>query len=253
MIKDISDVERAWRLALGVLAKNILISDDDFMSYGGVVAVVGPTGVGKTTTIAKLAARFAIQHGHRNVALVSTDNFRIGAHEQLLSYARILDVPLHMAQDQEELKRILLSLYDKKLVLIDTAGMSQRDIRLSEQLVSLHESSPMVRSFLVLPANTQLSAMDEIVRSFKRSHLAGMVITKLDEAASLGSVLTVSIRHRLPIAYVGVGQRVPEDLQPARAHQLVSQAVSLMRKYKETSDEDVLAVKFSGVAAHAGI
>jgi flagellar biosynthesis protein FlhF len=246
-VSDGEDLERAWRTALANLANRIPISDDDFMSHGGVVAVVGATGVGKTTTVAKLAARFAMQQGPRNVALVTTDSFRIGAHEQLQSFARILGVPLHMAREKDELSQVLSGLFDKKLVLIDTAGMSQRDLRLSEQFATLQESSPLIRCYLTLSANTQLAALDEVIRAFGKVDLVGCVITKLDEAASLGGTLTATIRHRLPIAYVGVGQRVPEDLQPARAHRLVSQAVPFMDKQVHNKDKDALAVKFSGL------
>ena len=246
-VKDISDLDRAWRLGLATLAKRIPIGDDDLLNFGGVVALVGATGVGKTTTVAKLAARFAMQHGQRNVALVTTDTYRIGAQEQLLNFARILGVPLHTANDHDELGRILAGLYDKKLVLIDTAGMSQRDLRLTEQFATLKESSPIIRTYLVMSANTQLAAMDEVVRTFGSADLAGAIVTKLDEAANLGGAITVAIRHQLPIVYVATGQRVPEDLQPARAHRLVSRAVPLSQRHGEVSDEDAIALKFAGM------
>ena len=156
---------------------------------------------------------------------------------------------------------MLHQLGDRKLVLIDTAGMSQRDLRLSEQFEALSASSPLVRPYLTLSANTQLPVLDESIRAFKRVRLAGCVVTKIDEAASLGAVISATVRHELPIAYLGTGQRVPEDLQPARARQLVSLAVPLGRRYAETEDSDVLANRFCGPnadgscgrgAAHAG-
>ncbi|HKJ75843.1 MAG TPA: flagellar biosynthesis protein FlhF, partial [Gammaproteobacteria bacterium] len=129
-----NDGEHNWRQALGLLARRVPVTGDDILTQGGVVAVVGPTGVGKTTTVAKLAARYTLRHGRNRVALVTTDSYRIGAHQQLKTYGRILGVPVHVANDAEELQRTLEGLQDKELVLIDTAGMSQRDMRLSEQL-----------------------------------------------------------------------------------------------------------------------
>lgn len=250
-INEPQDMDRAWRKALALLAKRLPISDDDPLTSGGAVAVVGPTGVGKTTTIAKLAARFVMQYGKRHLALVSTDTFRLGAQEQLLSFARILDVPLHTVRGAEELSRVLAGLYDKTLVLIDTAGMSQHDMRLNEQFTTLYEGSPLIKTYLAISANTQLAALDEVVRAFGRVHLTGCVITKLDEAGSLGGALTVAVRHQLPITYLGVGQRVPEDLQPARAHRLVSHAVPMGDRHIEQADQEALAVRYAGAVSSA--
>ncbi|MDH3452872.1 MAG: flagellar biosynthesis protein FlhF [Gammaproteobacteria bacterium] len=250
-LRDETNLERSWRHVLAELARQVPISDDDLMNRGGVVALVGATGVGKTTTVAKLAARFTMQHGQRDVALVTTDTYRIGAKEQLLHFAQIIGIPLYAANDGQELEKILARLCDKRLVLIDTAGMSQRDIRLTEQFVTLREVTPLLKSYLVMSANTQLAALDEVVRMFGGADLAGCIVTKLDEATSLGSAITVSIRHRLPIAYVGTGQRVPEDLSPARAHRLIGRAVPLARRYGEAEDDDAMAVKFAGMGGHA--
>lgn len=227
---DTGEPDQAWRQALAVLAHRIPVTDDDILSHGGVVALVGPTGVGKTTMVAKLAARFALRHGKRHVALVSTDNFRIGAYEQLHTYGQLIGVPVYSATDPQELARILGELCDKRLVLIDTAGMSQRDMRLSEQLATLHGGDPAVRTYLVLSANTQLATQNEVVQAFRRTRLDGCILTKLDEAVSLGAALSAVVRHGLPVAYVGDGQRVPEDMHPARAHSLVSRAVALIQQ-----------------------
>ncbi|MBI5461878.1 MAG: flagellar biosynthesis protein FlhF, partial [Gammaproteobacteria bacterium] len=131
-VGPVEDDEQAWRRALGLLAHHVAVTDDDILNSGGIVALVGSTGVGKTTTVAKLAARFALRHGQRSVALITTDCYRIGAHEQLFTYGRILGVPVQVASSHEELRNALSSLSDKRLVLIDTAGMSQRDLRLAE-------------------------------------------------------------------------------------------------------------------------
>ncbi|WP_126453806.1 flagellar biosynthesis protein FlhF [Sulfuriflexus mobilis] len=244
------DYDYMWRESLGRLAQRLPISDSDILDEGGVIALLGPTGVGKTTSIAKLAARYALRHGSHNVALVTTDSYRIGAHEQLRIYGRILNVPVRIANDGHELHETLASLQDKRLVLIDTAGMSQRDIRLSEQIAVIHEGSPMVRSFLVLSATTQFTALDEAVKVFAAAEPEGCIITKTDEASSLGPVLSVIYKHNLPVAYVADGQRVPEDLRLARAHNLVKQAMELKQDEERMLEQDLLAMAAEGQGTH---
>lgn len=245
------DVEHSLQAALKQLVHQISVVDDDILNRGGVYAMVGPTGVGKTTTIAKLAARFAMRHGQKHVALVSTDNYRIGAHEQLLTYGRLLGVPVHTVNNAQELQQLLHTLYDKKLVLIDTAGMSQRDVRLSEQFVHLSGQQSLIKSYLVLSANSQLPTLNEVVKSFKKANLAGCILTKVDEAVSLGGVLSTMIKHHLPAAYVSNGQRVPEDLQPARARDLVDDMIKHAKNHRERTDDDFMAVAFTGGVSHA--
>ena len=247
------DTHKMWRLALGQLADEIPIAEDDLIEAGGIVALVGPTGVGKTTTAAKLAARFLMRHGQKSVGLISTDSYRIGAHEQLQHYARILGVPLKTAHNREEIGAALDSFLDKKLILIDTPGMSQRDMRLNEQMVALRDSFAVMRIYLVLAANTQLGALDEAAKGFGRADLSAVIITKLDETTSVGAAITVAIRHKLPLAYLGVGQRVPEDLQIARAHRLVSRAVPMMSDYSDNLDKEKMAMRFGSGVARAGI
>jgi flagellar biosynthesis protein FlhF len=182
---------------------------------GGIMAVVGPTGAGKTTTIAKLAARWCMHHGSQDLALVSTDGYRIGAREQLMTYARILGVPMYAANSGMDLARALERLKSKKLVLIDTAGMGPRDVRLAEQLAALQLGAARARVMLALPAQGEGHALEEIVQAFARLAPAACILTKVDEAASLGAVISTTLRHKLKIAYVCDGQRVPEDLHAA--------------------------------------
>ncbi len=238
--------EVALRQALAMVARHLPVTGDDIVERGGIIAVVGPTGVGKTTTVAKLAARFALRHGRRHVALVSTDNYRIGAQDQLRNFGRILGVPVQTAANAGELARVLDDLRDKRLVLIDTAGMSQRDVRLAEQFNTLRHQKAVVRSYLVVSANTQLSSLNETAKAFKRAGLAGCVITKTDEATSLGGVLTMLLRQRLPAAYLGTGQRVPEDLLPARSDKLVQNALVLVEQHHQGVDDEELALAFGG-------
>jgi flagellar biosynthesis protein FlhF len=245
--------DELWRIPLALLVRHIPVADDRLLDEGGVAAVVGPTGVGKTTTIAKLAARFALRHGTRHVALVSTDGYRIGAREQLLTFARIIGVPMHVAADARELGDVLDSLAPRKLVLIDTAGMSRRDLRLEEQLRALARHGDRVRILLALAANTEHAALEDCVRIFAPLKPGACVLTKVDEAASLGAALSTVIRHRLPIAHVTDGQRVPEDLHAGSARRiwLVRTAAKLLERSQRVPDEARLAQHFGKVAAHA--
>ncbi len=246
-----NDAQKAWRNALGALAHKLPVTGDDILTRGGVVALLGPTGVGKTTTAAKLAARFAARHGARRVALVTTDNYRIGAHEQLRAYARILDVPLRVAADQNELREILKELADRQLVLIDTAGMSQRDMRLAEQIALIRAGSADIQNYLVLSATTREAGVDEIIRYYRHVNPRGCILTKVDEAGSLGGVLSQIIKHKLPAAYVSDGQKVPEDLYTASAHRLISRSDAMMRRGEQAPEDPSLAMILGGMTANA--
>lgn len=228
--------EDAWNQTLDLIQGQIGTTHNDILSQGGVVALVGPTGVGKTTTIAKLAARYAQIHGPDSVALVTTDTYRIAASEQLQTYARIIGCPIKVARDAEELNAVLLQFRQRRLVLIDTAGMGQRDLRLSEQLATLMESSRLrIRPYLVLSSTAQASVQNDIVRQFKKIPLSGCIFTKLDESLSLGEVISTAIHNSLPISYLTDGQQVPEDIQIADARVLVRQAAAMEANSKEGS------------------
>jgi len=246
------DEQHAWQLALSELSAMLPIAENDFLDQGGIVALVGSTGVGKTTSIAKLAARYVLRHGQRHVALVTTDSYRIGAHEQLMTYGRLLGIPVQVASDHKELCSILNSLSDKRLVLIDTAGMSQRDVRLSEQFAMLADTGVPVHTLLVLSATLHSSVLDETIQAFSSVALEGAILTKLDEAASLGGVLSTVIRQHLPLMFITDGQRVPEDLHPARAHSLVQQAAQLMIHDALPTDA-IMAERFGGLQANVHV
>jgi flagellar biosynthesis protein FlhF len=247
------DLEQGWRKALYLLASALPVSGTDLLDDGGIVAVIGPTGVGKTTTIAKIAARFVMRHGARHLALLATDQFRIGAREQLHTYGRILNVPVRSAGSVEELESALNAFADRRLVLIDTAGMSPRDVRLSEQLAMLRVGDRPVRRYLALAANTERTALERAVKAFSEVACDACVLTKADEAGRLGAPLATLIANRLPLAYVADGQRVPEDLQLARAHTLVTRAAQLLESAPDGADDDsdLMALAGSGAHAHA--
>jgi flagellar biosynthesis protein FlhF len=241
------------QIPMALLIKNLPLVDDFTAELGGVMALVGPTGAGKTTTLAKLATRWCLQHGPGDIALISTDAYRIGAREQLMTFARILDVPMHTANSARELSRLLERLSGKKLILIDTAGMGPRDQRLTDQLAALKQGAPKAKVLLALPAQAESQALDDIVRAYARVNPTACVITKTDEAATLGGVLSAVIRHKLKIAYVCDGQRVPDDLHPSKQRRiwLVRAAHLLKEGAPTTPDEAYLARHFGRVQQHA--
>lgn len=199
----------------------------DPVSSGGVFALVGPTGAGKTTTAAKLAAGCVVRYGAGSLGLISADHYRIGAQDQLRIYGRILGVPVHAVHDAESLRAALAALAGKRLVLIDSIGVGQRDARVAEQTALFEEQG--IGRILLLSAASQAETLEEVVQTHGAGSLAGAILTKADEAVLLGGALDCAIRHRLRISHVTNGQRVPEDIHPANAGWLVHRALSAVR------------------------
>lgn len=244
------DIDTAFDYALRFLDASIPTQEKEIIDQRGAVALVGPTGVGKTTTIAKLAARFVLKHGAQSLALLTTDGFRIGAHEQLVTFGRILGVPVQLVRDAAELHSALSALSDKQLVLIDSAGISQRDHRINEELAALREAREDINVLLTMACHAQPRIFDEVIAAFSELEPCACILTKLDEAASLGGALTALMQHALPLAYATDGQNVPEDLHWARGKRLglVARAAQL-----EETGQPALTPIGSGpeVAAHA--
>ena len=215
-----------------VLAKNMTTigNENEILEKGGVYALVGPTGVGKTTTTAKLAARCVMRHGPGKLALITTDGYRIGGYEQLRIYGKILGVMVHSVKDEADLRIALDELKGKHTVLIDTVGVSQRDQMVAEQIAMLSGAGSQVKRLLCLNATSNGETLNEVVRSYLGDGLAGCILTKLDEAATIGSALDVVIRQKLNLYYVANGQRVPEDLHVANQQYLVDRAFKLKRE-----------------------
>jgi flagellar biosynthesis protein FlhF len=251
---DLSSQE-ALRTLVRRFGEKLPLAQWDMADKGGVYAIVGPTGVGKTTSIAKIAARFVLRHGVEGLGLVSTDTYRIGARQQLSNFARILRAPMHVAETSDELRRVLDGFQQKKLVLIDTAGMSQRDVRLANQFATLRVEGHRVQTVLALSAGADRGCLTEAVAVFQPANPEALIVTKLDEAAALGGVLSLAIRAGLPIAYLCDGQRVPEDLHLAAPKRfwLMHSAVKLTQSAVVSPDENELAVSFGGMelATHA--
>lgn len=220
------DMDKGMKWIKAALQHNLRVVDAgaDLISRGGIIALVGPTGVGKTTTVAKLAAKAVLKYGTKRVALITTDSYRIGAHEQLKIYGRILNVPVHAVKDEAELQLTLADLQRSHLVLIDTVGMSQRDKRISEQIEFLCGKGSRVRRYLLLPATAQNITLDDILRAYRGTGMEGVILSKLDESPAIAPAIDCMIRHGLDLHYVTNGQRVPEDLHMGNGLYLIDRA-----------------------------
>lgn len=208
-----------------VLRRNLKLvpANQDVVETGGLYALVGPTGVGKTTTTAKLAARCVVKYGADSLGLITTDSYRIGAQDQLRIYGKILGVQVYTAQTHADLQQLRATMQRKRLILIDTVGMGQRDARLAEQTKILNDSH--VKRILLLNTTSQAETLDDVVRRYKDQGLHGAILSKLDEAVKIGGVLDVVMRHKLALHYMATGQRVPEDLFPADPKVLIHRAL----------------------------
>ena len=237
-VTEQNDMGRAWKQVLRQMAVDLPVAKQGSLDKGGVFALVGPTGAGKTTTIGKLAARFVIQHGADAVALVSIDSYRVAAHDQLRSVARILGVELHTVAPGEDLAATLETLTGKKkkrLVLVDTAGLASQDPSFQGQLSMLKQactrkgSGPRMRCLLTLPLTSQGRCLQENYEHFKPAGLAGCIFTKLDECFSLGPAMSVAALTRLPLVMIADGPKIPDDLHYPDAGKLVRLAEQMAR------------------------
>ncbi len=222
--RDLSP-DKAWKNALTRLSDSIPVMGEDFIERGGMIAFVGPTGVGKTTTIGKLAARYVLKYGSSSLALVTTDTYRIAAHEQLRTFGRILDVPVRVVDETNSLDEVLQSLRTKRLVLIDTAGLNAQESHSESQLEMLEDVSLRMKKLLVVSCSSQRRVVEQAYNAFQALGLNGCVLSKMDESGSLGEAISFIIEKRLPVTYVTDGQRIPDDIEIAKKHELVSRAV----------------------------
>ncbi|MCK7552165.1 flagellar biosynthesis protein FlhF [Marinobacter goseongensis] len=226
-------LEDGWKQSLKMLATGVKTARQEWLDEGGVYALVGPTGSGKTTTIGKLAARHVLRHGADSLALVTTDRYRVAAHEQLFVFGRILNVPVRVVDESHSLDDILDELSDRHLVLIDTAGLTSSDKGYQQQLSELARSHHRIRTHLVVSATSQPRIMKSVLHCYKMANLAGCVMTKIDEALTLGESLGFVMESGLPVAYYTDGQKIPEDLHHAEAVPLVRLAVERLRALQQ--------------------
>jgi flagellar biosynthesis protein FlhF len=247
-VAKVAEPRQAWRMLLAHLAHAIKTPEVEPLEEGGVIALVGPAGMGKTTTLAKMAARYVLKYGPQSIALVSMDSFRIGAQEQIKTLGRILNVPVTQVDPGQSLAQALAPLARKKVVLIDTAGLPGNDPALRLQLESLAARGVKSKNYLVLAATSQAQVLKAAYHSYKLCGLAGCILSKVDEAANLGEVLGLAISQHLPVAYLADGPKIPDDLQVPRSHQLVSRAVSLQTA--EDPSEEAMADMFAGLYHH---
>jgi flagellar biosynthesis protein FlhF len=247
-LPKVCELNVARRYLGATLSQRLGVTGDHWLENGGRIALIGPTGVGKTTALAKLAVRWVLRHGSRDLALIAGDSVRIGAQDQVRSLGQLLGVPVFALDSLEELPAVLTRLGRFRMVLVDTPGAGQRDVSLAHRLQHLSRVGDELQTTLVLAASTQAGAIEEVVRRFAPARPSSCVLTKVDEAVTLGGILSVLIHARLPIAYVSDGQRVPEDLRPARSEELVAAAVQLAQTNGAAADEDLLKRRFGDVA-----
>lgn len=245
-----TDLAQGRRLAIAGLSQHLLVTGDRWLEGGGRIAFVGATGVGKTTMLAKLAVHWILRHGAQELALIASDTVRIGAQDQMRALGQLLGVPVHVPERFEALPQLLARLGHQRLVLIDTPGTSVRDAQLTARLSVLAECGAQFQTALVLAASTQAGAIEETINRFSPLKPTSCLLTKIDEAASLGGAISALIRAKLPVSYLSEGQRVPEDLAPARALELITHAVRLAKVSGASADEDLLRRRF-GRLSHA--
>jgi flagellar biosynthesis protein FlhF len=225
------DFDRLLDLAQQWVKQRLQVQDAfSLFDKGGVYAFIGPTGVGKTTTLAKIAARCVLRYGRRQVALMTTDTYRIGAQEQLRVFARILNLPVVSLRDSDDLESKVADLSSRKIVLLDTAGVSQRDSMMVEQLEMIRQGCGAVHRVLVMSATTSTRTLDDVVASHHNAlggqGIQSAILTKIDESMSLAPVIDCVLRHRLPLLFLSNGQRVPEDLFAADAAYIAHRTVN---------------------------
>jgi flagellar biosynthesis protein FlhF len=240
------DFSGARRLAIARLADRVSVTGDRWCEHGGTVALVGASGVGKSTAIARLAARWVMRHGPSDLALVCADGQRFGAHEHMARLGRLLGAPTYQVEDPAELPALLERLAKCRVVLIDTHGIGPRESGVESLALALQPIRAKLEIALTLAASAQAGALAETVARFAPLRPEACILTRLDESASLGGALSVLMRASLPLAYVSEGPGIPDDLRPARARDLVCMAVQLAERHGATADEDLLARRFGG-------
>lgn len=231
--------KKAWQACLHDLVQHLSISPSDRLKRGGTYALVGPTGAGKTTTIAKMAVRYTIEHDDAKVGLITMDNYRLAAHDQLRTLGQILGVPVAVADHEHTLEHCLQDLHECDLILIDTAGLTPEHPMMKYQLDQLAQSKALINTLLTLPATSNSGVLRKVYHDYSGAQLGGCILTKTDEASSLGDALSVLLESPLGLSYVTNGQRIPDDIHVADAKELIKQAVLLAKQEQHYSHHDM--------------
>lgn len=231
------DENLAWQQIIISLETQLPITRENILDHNGIIAFVGPTGSGKTTAIAKLATKFIQRHNTQDIGLITTDYYSVSGRDQLSIYGRILDIPVHRVNSPADLAQALTHLNDKRLILIDTPGLSQRAPDLKEKMSIISASSRPIKSILTLAATTHEQLLDEIISAFNQSNLSGLSITKIDEAPFIGHVLSACIEHQLPIVALTDGQHVPANLTIATLEKVLSLALNNTMTHQNASSQ----------------
>lgn len=247
-VEDNEDLATASRKVLGLLTQQISTREESIISQGGVVVLLGPSGSGKTTTLAKLAAQFIMEHSTREVVFISADNSRVGAHEQLLAYGRLFGIPVLRAREESELEEVIAATADKRLVLVDRGSLTPQQLMQPDRISTLSYNTVDIKHFLVLPATMQLNVLSRLLGTFSRYNIEGCILSKVDEASSLGDVFTAFIRTQMPMAYWTDGQRVTAHLHPTISKELLSRALQMVKDQEEALRSQALSI--SGHLSH---
>ena len=242
-IGDIESLDAAWLKSVELLTTGIKRSDWDYLRHGGVIMAMGRTGVGKTTTLAKLATQYVIEHGPENVVFINLDDQRVGSYDQLDTYAKILNVPVYRYDSNESMRYLLKVIRSKSLVLVDSAGMNEPNKNLKRFVEGLDKNKVKSNKLLLMSANTQLHNLKEVVESYKECDPTGCVITKTDESSQLGNVLTVAIEDSLPIWYETFGQDIPDDISEIDPAALIQRAIESRAQTAALENEDDLILE----------
>ena len=240
-LPDNLSLSDAWKNITDELKRRLRVPDVDLIDEKGIIALIGPTGVGKTTTIAKLAARYTMKYGPDQIGLITADFYRVAGREQLRIYGRILDIPVHMVNNITDLNHALHRLQDKRLILIDTAGVSQRDEHLTQKLAMITEQENPLKAYVVLAANCQAALLEEAISAYRCPQLAGAIISKIDESPILGHVLGACMQDGVPITHLCSGQNVPEDIHSANIDDLITRALGKVTQASEWNMETASA------------
>lgn len=243
-------LDKAWRTALALLSYKVPVTNKSTLSSHTALSFCGASGSGKTTTIAKLATQYVLQHGVGSIVLATLDSYRVGGKEQLRSYSRILGVPMRSINSSEDMEDLLEQFHGRKLILVDTAGFSPGDQRYKEQITLLRSAGSKIQHCLILPASAQTSALQQTVGIYRPLSPTSCIISKLDEASSIGTTLSISIREKLTVLFQCDGQQVPENIKKADAGSLIARAISMMKKLSVATDEELLEQDFGKYAVY---